>query len=1050
MFSNFFIERPIFAAVLSIIITFAGLVSLINLPVEQYPNITPPLITVSSYYPGAGAQTIADTVGAPLEQQINGVENMIYMYSQSSSSGNYILNVYFDIGSDPEKAQIDVNNNVSQVLAQLPQEVQKQGVVVQKQTPNILLFAAMQSDGRYDDIFMSNYASINVVTELQLIPGISQVSIIGGLNYAMRIWLKPDRMAQMEITTTDVISAINEQNSQLPAGMIGGNPTSLPISLTLPVLATGRLTTVEEFKNIIVRANSDGSIVFIKDVADVELGAANYDVNAKLNGQYMTAIAIYQQYGANALEVGDAVKAKMAELSQNFPEGITYSIPYDTTKFVKASIFEVQKTILEAAVLVVLVVLLFLQNLRATLVPMIAMIVSILGAFTGLIILGYTINTLTLFAMVLAIGIVVDDAIVVIENVEHNMRTFRISAKEAAKIAMQEVSGPVVAIVFVLCAVFIPVAFLGGIAGQLYRQFAITITISVVISGFVALTLSPALAAILLKHKKEDSKFTLLFNRFFEKFGNQYVKIARVLIVRPFLATSLFLGVCAIIFFLFHIVPSSFVPEEDQGYLMAIGVLPDGASLRRVDEVTQQVDAIALKDENIQDIVALDGFGLLDGLNRNNQASYFLVLKDWSERTAKNQSAFALLKKFSWELYKIPEALIMAFNPPAIQGLGTVGGFEFWIQSRGVSNIDDLERYTKEVVDKANQNPILANVSTNIDADAKQFFLSYDREKSKSMAVPIGDVYQTVQAMLGSFYVNNFNKYGRVYNVFVQAQDTYRSNPTDIDEIYVRSNTGNMVPLKSLVEMKNSKGPSLVSRFNSFNAARINGNASSGYSSGEAMAAMEEAAREVLPQGMTFSWGGQSYQEKKMAGTGPKVMAAGIFMVFLILAALYEKWSLPFSILLAVPFGILGALLAVWFRGMTNDVYFQIGLVTLIALSAKNAILIVEFAVMKHEKGLPFAEAALEAGKSRLRAIMMTSLTFILGVFPLLTATGAGAASRHSVGTGVMGGMITATFLAIFFVPFFYKLLEDASTWISKKTAKIEESIEEEPRKKDA
>lgn len=1049
MFSNFFIDRPIFASVLSIVITFAGLVSLINLPIEQYPNITPPLITVSTYYPGAGAETIADTIGAPLEQQINGVENMIYMYSQSSSTGNYLLNVYFDIGSDPEKAQIDVNNNVSQVLAQLPEEVQRQGVIVQKQTPNILLFAAMQSDGRYDDIFMSNYASINVVTELQLIPGISEVSIIGALNYAMRIWLKPDRMAQMEIATTEVIDAIREQNSQLPAGMIGGNPNSLPIQLTLPVLATGRLTTVEEFKNIIVRANSDGSIVYIKDVADVELGAANYDVNAKLNGQYMTAIAIYQQYGANALEVGDAVKAKIEELSKNFPEGIRYSIPYDTTKFVKASIWEVQKTILEAGVLVVLVVFIFLQNMRATLIPMIAMIVSILGAFTGLIILGYSINTLTLFAMVLAIGIVVDDAIVVIENVEHNMRVFRISAKEAAKIAMKEVSGPVVAIVFVLCAVFIPVAFLGGIAGQLYRQFAITITISVVISGFVALTLSPALASILLKHRKEDSKFTKLFNRAFEKFGNGYIKIARVLIVRPIMAALLFLIVCATVFLLFRIVPTSFVPDEDQGYLMGVGILPDGASLRRVDAVSRQVDAIALNDPSVQDIVALDGFGILDGLNRNNQASYFLVLKDWAERTAKNQSAFALLKQFSMKFFQIPEALIMTFNPPAIQGLGTVGGFEFWVQARGSGNISQLEKYVKEIVEKANQNPILSAVSTNIDADTKQFFLSYDREKSKTMSVPIADVYQTVQAMLGSVYVNNFNKFGRVYNVYVQAQDTYRSSPDDINEIYVRSNTGSMVPLKSLVQIKNSKGPSLVSRFNSFNAARINGNAAPGYSSGQAMSTMEQIAKDVLPQGMTYSWGGQSYQEKKMAGTGTKVMAAGIFMVFLILAALYEKWSLPFSILLAVPFGILGALIAVWFRGMSNDVYFQIGLVTLIALSAKNAILIVEFAVLKHQQGLSFAEAALEAGRSRLRAIMMTSLTFILGVFPLITATGAGAASRHSVGTGVMGGMITATFLAIFFVPFFYKLLEDTSTWVYGKVTNLEETMTEEPKNKD-
>lgn len=1043
MFSNFFIDHPIFASVISIIITFAGLAALINLPVEQYPNITPPLIQVTTYYPGASAQTISDTVAAPLEQQINGVENMIYMYSQNSSSGNYALNVYFDIGANADKAQIDVYNYVSQVLAQLPEAVQKQGIVVQKQSPNILLFVTMQSpDGRYDDIFVSNYANINVVPELQLIPGITQVSIVGPRIYAMRIWLKPDRMAQLKITTTDVVRAISEQNSQVPAGMIGGNPNSLPVELMIPVTATGRLSTPEEFENIILRANPDGSIVFIKDIANVELGAANYDVDAKLNGKSATAIAIYQQYGANALQVAAQVKAKMEELSKNFPKGIEYTIPYDTTTFVNASIWEVEKTIIEAGVLVVLVVLFFLQNWRATLIPMIAMVVSIVGAFAGMAILGYSVNTLTLFAMVLAIGIVVDDAIVVTENVEHNMRALKLPAREAAKRAMAEVSGPVIAIVFVLCAVFIPVAFLGGIAGQLYRQFAVTISISCVISGIVALTLSPALAAILLKHQKEESKFTQRFNQVFEKFGNGYKKAAHQLILRPILALILFIGVCALVTFLFKKVPGSFVPNEDQGYLMVVGNLPDGASLRRVDAVTDQVDALVLKDNSVVDVVALDGFGLLDGLNRSNQAAYYIVLKDWDLRTKKDQSAGALLQKFYGEFSTVQEAQLLPFNPPAIQGIGTVGGFEFWIQSKGTGNINDLERYAKEIVAKANQNPTLSGVSTNIDANTMQFFLEYDREKSKSMSVPIQDVFQALQAQIGSVYVNNFNRYGRVYSVYVQAEDSYRSKPLDIGEIYVRSDTGEMVPLKSLINIQNSKGPSLVSRFNSFIAARINGNAAAGFSSGQAMAAMEQIAKEVLPEGMTYSWGGESYQEAKMTGTGPKVMAAGIFMVFLILAALYEKWSLPFSILMAVPFGILGALLAVWLRGMENDVYFQIGLITLIALSAKNAILIVEFAVLKHKEGLSLADAALEAGKSRLRAILMTSLTFILGVVPLLIATGAGAASRHSVGTGVMGGMITATFLAIFFVPFFYKLLEDISQWLWKKKSDPEQKVE--------
>jgi hydrophobe/amphiphile efflux-1 (HAE1) family protein len=1036
MLSNFFIDRPIFACVISIIITFTGLVAMMNLPIEQYPNITPPLIQVSTYYPGASAETIAATVAAPIEQQVNGVENMIYMYSQNSSSGNYLLNVYFDIGSDVEKAQIDVNNDVNLVMAQLPEEVQRQGITVQKQTPNILLFVAMQSpDNRYDEIFLSNYANINVVTELQLIPGISQVSIIGARNYAMRIWLKPDRMAQMGITTTEVLEAIRDQNSQYPVGTVGGNPNKLPIELSVPMMATGRLTTPEEFENIIIRANSDGSMVFVKDVANVELGAQNYDVDTKLNNKTMTSLAIYQQYGANALEVAENVKAKMAELAKDFPEGIEYSIPYDTTKFVNASIIEVEKTIFEAGVLVVLVVLFFLQNLRATLIPMLAMIVSIVGTFAGMIALGYSINTLTLFAMVLAIGIVVDDAIVVIENVEHNMRALKLSPKMAAKKAMSEVQGPVIAIVFVLCAVFVPVAFLGGIAGELYRQFAITISISVIISGIVALTLSPALAAVLLKERQEDSKFTKKFNEIFDKFGNQYVKVARFFIVRPWVTCICFLLVLGSVFYLFRIVPSSFVPNEDQGYLMTVSILPDGASLRRVNEVGDTIGDLVLKDPDVHDIVSLDGFGLLDGLNRSNQGSYFIVLNDWSERKKKDQSADFLLSKFRKQFSGIKDALVLAFNPPAIQGIGTVGGFEFWIQARGTGNVESLEQYANLLVKKANESPILSGVSTNIDANTKQFFVNFDREKSRSMAVPVGDVYQTLQTMMGSFYVNDFNKFGRVYNVLVQAEDVYRSTPYDVGEIYVRSLAGAMVPLKSLIHITNTKGPSLISRFNGFNAARVNGNSAPGYSSGEALVEMERLAKEVLPQGMTYSWGGQSYQEKKMAGTGPKVMAAGMFMIFLILAALYEKWSLPFSILLAVPFGMLGALLAVHLSGMTNDVYFQIGLITLIALAAKNAILIVEFAIIKHdEEGLSFAEAALEAGKSRLRAIIMTSLTFILGVVPLLTADGAGAASRHSVGTGVMGGMITATFLAVFFVPFFYKLLQDIAhrSWRKK------------------
>lgn len=1023
MLASFFIDRPIFASVIAIIITLVGLVAMTALPIEQYPNITPPQILLTTAYPGASAETVAQTVAAPLEQQINRAENLIYMYSQGTASGELSLNVFFEIGTDANQAQIDVQNQVNKVFPTLPQDVQRQGIAVQKQSPTFLVIIAIQSPGgRYDEIYTSNYASINIVDELQRLPGVSDVRIIGARDYSMRLWLKPDRMAQFGLTTGDVIRSIREQNAQYAVGRIGQAPTDGPVELTLPVKAQGRLEDPKEFEEIIIKANPDGSMIRFKDIGSAELGAQNYDVVGEYNGKPATLIAIFQQYGANALDVANEVHSTMAKLSKTFPAGIEYTIPYDTTKFVKASIKEVVKTIIEAGILVIIVVFVFLQNFRATLIPLQAMLVSIIGTFAGMYLFGLSINTLTLFGMVLAIGIVVDDAIVVIENVERNMRELRLPAAEAARRAMEEVSGPIIAIVFVLCAVFLPVAFIGGIAGQLYKQFAITIAISVIISGVVALILSPSISALLLRVNHEPSRFARGFNRVFDMCNHVYVSGVKWLIARTAVGLTLFGLLCVAIIILFRIIPTSFVPSEDQGYLMTLAILPDGSSISQSEKVSDKIEKVVESSPAYEGLVSLTGFSLLEGMNKTSTGSYFTILKDWRERQKPELHANSVLRSFFGQMMPIPEAMILTFNPPSIMGMGTVGGFEFWIQNRGTGDYAFLESTTRQFIAKASQRPELKNMNSMIDASGKQLYIDLDRAKASSLGVPLADAYQSLQVLLGSYYVDDFNKFGKVYRVMLQAEPQYRKNPQNIDEIYVRSRAGHMIPLKSIVTVKNTRGPSLVSRFNGFPAAKVNGTAAPGYSSGQAMDALKEVAKEVLPEGFAYAWSGESYQEQKVGSTSAQVLIAGLIMVFLVLAALYEKWSLPISILLAVPFGVFGAFLAIWFAGMSNDIYFQIGLVTLVALSAKNAILIVEFAIIKHKEGMSFVDAAVEAARMRFRAILMTSFTFIFGVIPLIVSSGAGAASRQSVGMGVFGGMISATILAIFFVPLFYKL----------------------------
>ncbi len=1025
MIAKFFLNHPILAIVISVIITLAGLVCLKNLAIEQYPNITPPQIQVTTSYPGASAKIISDSVAAPLENQINGVENMIYMYSQNAATGNLAMSIYFNIGTNVDQALNNVQDRVELALSTLPEEVQKEGVVVKKETPTILQIVAVGSEGgREDEIFTSNYATIHIADTLLRLPGVSDAKLIGPRDYSMRIWLKADKMAQLGISTTNVIDAINEQSTDYPIGELGNAPTNSPVTLTLPVTALGRLTEPGQFDQIILRATEDGSTVRISDIGHTVLGAEDYTVRGEMNGKNTVLIAVYQEYGANALSVAASVEATMKKLSKRFPPGITYSIPYDTTKFIKFSILEVEKTLYIAAILVSCVILIFLQNIRATIIPVVAMIVSIVGAFSGIYLLGFSLNTLTLFGLVLAIGIVVDDAIVVVENVERNMREKNLSSKEAAFLAMEEVSSPIIAIVCVLCAVFIPVAFLGGIAGALYKQFAMTLSVSVVISGIVALSLSPVLASFLLKKRGAPSKLGALFDQTLEKVTHLYVGGAKWMIEHPKFGFLSFFTCLIALGCLFRIIPTGLVPNEDQGYLFTFANLPEGSSLDRTTDVTKMTEKIAIQHPAVDSFIAMTGFSLLENLNRTPIGTYFITLKDWSQRKDPSLHAQAVAKKFAEEFYAIPQGQVLPFNPPAIQGLGTVGGFEFWILNEGDATDEGLELMTREFITKAKTRPEIGFLTTSAQSHCMQLFADLDRTKARALNVPIGDVYQTLQSFLGSVYVNNFNKYGHVFKVMVQAGPEYRSTLEEIGNIYVKSTTGAMVPIKSLVNFKYSYGPNLISRFNTFPATRINGAPAPGFSASQAFQAMQEVADEVLPIDMEYAWGGEAYQEITAGGAAVGVLAGALILVFLILAALYERWSLPFVILLAVPFGILGALSSIFLRGLENDVYFQIGLVTLIALAAKNAILIVEFAILRKAEGKNAKDAALEAARQRFRAILMTSFTFILGVLPLVISSGAGAASRHSVGTGVFGGMIAAVSLGIFFIPFFYTLFE--------------------------
>ena len=1023
----FFIRRPVLAAVISIVITLLGGFALVRLPINRFPQITPPAVQVTAIYPGANAEDVAQAVAAPIEQQLSGLDGLLYYQSANSSTGVMSLSVYFDISRDQDLAAVEVQNAVKLAEPQLPEEVRRQGIVVQKTNTNILMVLALVSDDpRYDALYLSNYATLYVGDELKRVPGVGNAQVFGGADFSMLMSLDPEKMAQLGITVDDVAQAVREQNVTHPAGRLGREPAPKGTELTLPVTTSGRLTEPAQFGNIIVRSRPDGSVVRVSDIARVHLGAQSYDAGGRLSGRPTAFFLVYARPGANQLRVRGAVEQRMNELQKGFPAGIKYAIPFDTTPFITTSMEEVVKTLLEAMLLVTLVVFLFLESWRATVIPILAVPVSIIGTFLGLEILGFTINTLTLFGLVLAIGIVVDDAIVVIENVERIMEEEHLPPRQAADKAIRQVSGALVAIVLSLCAVFVPVAFISGITGAMYKEFALTIVIAIVISGIVALTLTPALCAGLLQHSpaETESRFFQAFNRLFERIRTRYLGAAGRIVARPRSWIAVFLVVVGLTLLLFRKVPSAFIPLEDKGFFVLAVQLPDAASRQRTEAVVTKVEKIVLADPSIMSSVTLVGLDLLTFSQQTNSATMFVRLKPWSQRSGKSQSLDGILARINGQLFGIKEALSFGFNFPEIPGLGRTSGLEMNLQARTGVDYRDFAAIAQNFVRDANALPEVQGAVTQIRADVPQIYVKIDQDAAYARGVGPGQIFSTLQAMLSSLYINDFNLAGRTFRVQAEADSEFRQKPEDIGRFYVRSSHGDMVPLSALVSTEMRGGPSIISRFNGFPSALVTAQPKPGKSSGQLIAAVERlVADKYASQGIGYGYSGQTFQERISSGSSSLVIVLGLIMVFLVLAAQYESFAIPFAVLLGVPFGVFGALLGAWLRGMANDVYFQVGMIAVIGLAAKNAILIVEFANGLLAKGYSVKDAAREAARQRLRPILMTSLAFILGVTPLVVAGGAGAASRHSIGTGVFAGMLVATLVGIFFIPLFFSVI---------------------------